>query len=239
MQDQFDWGEAVPMDVFVMADGEPENRWVTKIGGLPYRPAGLEWPTTSDGSPSFFLAQFDFTDSCDIVGDLPGDLLLVFADDPDGAVKPCHFEWHALEEENLITAAEIPKHRFSFAPCYGHIHRTENFPHAKELRSPGQEYPKCRGLDVWAAYHVPQYQATQIGEAPFYIQPRDENQPGRIICTISSVHPDGYKTYPFLNRHDALLPDERHGKYLMMGDVGSIFVSIDDDGSLHCSDACY
>ncbi len=35
----------VPADVFAFALGEPTKPYVTKIGGLPYRPAGTAWPT--------------------------------------------------------------------------------------------------------------------------------------------------------------------------------------------------
>ena len=34
----------IPTDVFVFSLGEPPERHVTKIGGAPYRPAGLPWP---------------------------------------------------------------------------------------------------------------------------------------------------------------------------------------------------
>jgi hypothetical protein len=42
------------------------------------------------------LAQFNFTNSHDIVGDLPGDLLLIFGDDFDGPIEPLHFEWQTV-----------------------------------------------------------------------------------------------------------------------------------------------
>lgn len=38
LHDAYAWGPAVPVDIFIMADGEPPDRHVTKIGGLPYRP---------------------------------------------------------------------------------------------------------------------------------------------------------------------------------------------------------
>ena len=44
MHDQIDWGPAVPMDVFVMAEVEPPDRHITKIGGLPYQTATKPWP---------------------------------------------------------------------------------------------------------------------------------------------------------------------------------------------------
>src|SRR5438105_1740921 len=68
-------GPSVPTDVFVLAKGEPKRRDVTKVGGLPYRPADLEWPERPDKVPFTFLAQFQFGGSRDLVGRLPGDVL--------------------------------------------------------------------------------------------------------------------------------------------------------------------
>ena len=63
MDDQYEWGDSVPADVFAMADGEPENRYATKIGGLPYRPASEPWPQSVGGRHLALLAQFNFTNS--------------------------------------------------------------------------------------------------------------------------------------------------------------------------------
>src|SRR5262249_23758240 len=62
-----------PTDVFIMAKGEPTKRHVTKLCGVPYRPAEIPWPTRK-GAPMLFLAQLCFADSKDITGDLPGDV---------------------------------------------------------------------------------------------------------------------------------------------------------------------
>ena len=83
LADQVDWGPAVPVDIFVMADGEPPDPCSTKIGGLPYRPTGKPWPTTANGAPLRFLAQFCFEYSKDLTGPLPDDVLLVFGDEDE------------------------------------------------------------------------------------------------------------------------------------------------------------
>lgn len=36
--------------------------WESKVGGIPYMPAGTQWPATPDGTPLFFLAQLNFAD---------------------------------------------------------------------------------------------------------------------------------------------------------------------------------
>ena len=79
-----------------MAEGEPTDRHVTKIGGLPYRPAKMPWPTGQDGTPMSFLAQINFANSKDLVGELPGDVLLVFTPDSDGFIESLSFEWQPL-----------------------------------------------------------------------------------------------------------------------------------------------
>jgi hypothetical protein len=242
MQDQFAWGTAAPVDIFIMADGEPPNRFATKIGGLPYRPSDLDWPTTLSGAPLFFVAQLNFSDSHDLVGTLPGEVLLVFADNAEGPLNPLHFEWQELNLTNLVRREDIPYHPFSFAPCYGHVFRTVSYPVAERPYSTDSaKYPKCRGIDVWSSFHLLQYHATQIGGAPFFIQPGDDQLPGYLLCTISSVNPQRHRSYPFINRNEPLMPEEKwmRSEYLMMGDVGCIYISADETGALHYRESCY
>ena len=97
-----DWGPEVPVDVFVWASGEPPEPYLTKIGGVPYRPADLDWPVNQYGRPLQFLAQFCFADSKDLVGDLPGDVLLAFVEDGDYEFESLHCEWQQLGIRNLV-----------------------------------------------------------------------------------------------------------------------------------------
>lgn len=242
--DQFDWGPAVPVDLFVMADGEPPDRHVTKIGGLPCRPASSPWPVGEDGSPLLFLAQFDFTDSTDIVGELPGDVLLVFTPVSDGPIESLHFEWHPLGIERLITDSDVPKLTWSPRPCHGHLYRALSYPQARrrgEIED-WSKYPTCQGREIWSEHLLLQYQATQIGRAPFFIQPSAEELPGQVLCTISSVMPAAQKPFPWVNDPGPFMPE---GQYclddtcLMIGDVGCIYISMDDAGGLHFTESCY
>src|SRR5262245_12956768 len=108
-------GPTVPIDVFAWAIGDPPDRDRTQIGGLRYRPADRPWPIGEDGKPMVFLAQFRFCESRDIVGETPGDLLLIFV--PHGGPYPCYnhetdgrpylngpcvFEWHPLGLTDLV-----------------------------------------------------------------------------------------------------------------------------------------
>jgi hypothetical protein len=100
--------ERVPTDIFVWNRGEPERRAVTRIGGLPYREAGKPWPIARSGTPMNFVAQFCFADSRDITPDLPGDILLFFAESKkwDKGVEDYDFLWGVFDERDSETAFE-------------------------------------------------------------------------------------------------------------------------------------
>jgi len=234
MVDQYNWGRGIPVDIFVMSRGEPENRFATKIGGLPHRPRNLPWPCAPSGRPLALIAQFNFSNSIDIVGNLPGDLLLIFGDDSDGPVMPLHMEWQLLGTQDLVCSAEMPPDCMTIAPCFGNRCRMISYPDA--TRTTDSEYPQCQGKDVWSDYWIPQFQASQIGRAPFFIQENDDSLPGQLLCTIASVQSDTHLPYPWVN-----VPEPRcspgewrpDGKELMIGDLGCIYVFIADDGTLH------
>lgn len=243
-QDQYDWGPAVPVDIFIMADGEPQDRNVTKVGGLPYRPANLAWPTEADGSPLTFLAQFDFTDSFDVVGHIPGEVLLVFTPDnnEDGPIESLHFEWQPLGMTDLISAQDVPRQKWRFKPCYGYRYRTVSYPQAK--RKPefeANKYPICQGLEIWSDFHLLQFQAMQIGGAPFFVQQGDDQIPGQMLCTINSICIAADTPFPWINRPEPFpLEDWRaFDDYLTMGDTGCIYISIDEAGNLHSGMSSY
>jgi hypothetical protein len=238
LRDQYEWGEGVPVDVFVMSDGEPEDRFATKIGGLPYRSRKLEWPSASTGRPLSLIAQFNFVDSLDIVGELPGDLLLVFGDNPDGPIEPLHMEWQTIGVKDLVRPSDIPSDCARIAPCFGNRCRMLSYPDAQ--RTTDSKYPRCHGKDVLSEYWILQLQATQIGRAPYFIQGRDDSPFGQPLCTISSVQPDLHGPYPFVNRQEPLCRDNQWSTDrgdLMIGDLGCIYIFIDDDGELHSFDS--
>jgi hypothetical protein len=242
MQNQYIWGESVPVDIFVMAEGEPPDRHITKVGGLPYRPSNAKWPLKKDDQPMVFLAQFDFSDSGDITGDLPGDVLLIFADESSGSIDSLGFEWWKLGHSDLVSAENIPAQTDPIDPCYGHIFRTVSYPDAKRtVPYKQQKYPSCRGKPVWSDYYLLHYQAMQIGPAPFFIQ-GDPELPGRILCTISSVQPDQHRPFPWINHPEPLMPEDEWNfddNNLMIGDMGCIYISIDEQQQLHWSQSCF
>ena len=225
-----EWGRSLPVDVFVMAQGEPENRYATKIAGLPYRPANLGWPLDEAGAPLLFLAQFSFLDSRDIVPDLPNELLLIFVGN-DGSLR---FEWQPLGLEELTDGSDAPPQEVPTLPCYGYIFRTESFPDVPFL----VDDLTVRGMRVEQSFLLPRFQATQIGPAPFLIQEhlRTDPQLGRLLCTLNSVDPDPRGPFPFVNRPEPILSQGQRvseSRYFRFDDAGCIYISIDQSGQLH------
>jgi hypothetical protein len=223
-----------------MSTGEPENRYATKIGGLPYRSRKLPWPTARSGRPLALIAQFNFTNSVDVVGTLPGDLLLVFGDDSDGPIEPLHMEWQRLGIQDLVRPADLPSDCMAIAACFGNRCRMVSYPEA--VRTTDTKYPECHGKDVWSSYWIPQLQATQIGRAPYFIQDGDDSLPGQPLCVVASVQPDMHQPYPWVNSPEPLCPEgvwQYDREELMVGDLGCIYIFIEDDGTLHSRESCY
>jgi hypothetical protein len=119
-------GAGVPTDIFLWGQGEPKDRTLTKVGGLPYWPFEKAWPVGEDGE-LVFLAQFNFVDSKDLVGELPGDLLLLFSDArfswAEGNRAGLVPMWVRLGTERLIVERTLPKVKNPFFKGYGVIHR--------------------------------------------------------------------------------------------------------------------
>lgn len=208
---------AVPTDVFVMANGESPQREWTKIGGLPYWLASRPWPQV-DCSPMIFLAQINFADSRDIVSGLPEELLLAF-DRADGVAglssDHLHFEWLRLGDEPLIERA--PRCDESPTACYGVIHRTYDVPDSDDDDAV--------------------IQATKIAGLPPEVH-GELDVPGRYIATIGSVHPDQTERYPFLNTPEPLNFDYGLG-HLMWGDVGIACLFLQNDRRVQAAIECY
>jgi hypothetical protein len=109
-----DLGPSTPCDVYILSPGEPSRRDVTKVGGLPYRPAGVPWPIGESGQPMVFLCQYRFRESQDIVPRVPDDIMLVFCDGkmPDQSnQRSLFFEWHPLGVQRLADRSELPPPR--------------------------------------------------------------------------------------------------------------------------------
>lgn len=230
-------GKAFPADLFVFGKGESPCREATKVGGIPYWPADRPWPTDDEGAPLFFLAQFNFADSRDLFPTpLPGDVLLLLVEDPGDYLEPdlIQFEWLPLglppvsrfDESLMATTA---------GPFYGVIHRSADYPDATERAS---------DLEVSRSYNLPILNGTKIGGVPHWIQGGDGSD-DQFLCQLGSIQAAHQVPYPWVNQAESLgLEFDDRGIYgdsnsIVFGDMGSIYIFLDRDGSITSSFECY
>ena len=224
-------GRAVPTDVLVLGKGEAPRRDGTKIGGLPYWPAGRAWPNDAAGNPYRFLAQFNFADSHDLFDDLPGEVLLIFVGRGEGdqrgpdawaAVEPpaVHLAWLPSGLEPIASVPPewlaYPQHTF-----FGAIHRTADYLDAAEMAS---------NLDVRDSVCLPTIYGVKIGGLPHPVQDRDYRERGyqgrmRLLCQLSSIQCATDVPYPWVN--------EPAARYLWGADADSDTISFMDMGVLY------
>ena len=106
----------LPCVCFVYGGGEdPRDRATTRLGGAPYWPVELAWPTNESGDPLEFVGQLDFR-MVEWFEPLSGDLLTIHIDwdteadigGPEtGGLK---LTWHESGSSNrLIEASDVPQ----------------------------------------------------------------------------------------------------------------------------------
>lgn len=229
-------------DLFLWNLGEPPNRAFTKVGGLPFWPKERPWPLSEEGRPMIFLAQFNFADSRDLVGELPGDILLVFlspsVDDfsmwPEKTDDVRFFWQDAQEGTELVGPGELPETPWAFAPCWGSIHRTYDLAGGEDLDE-----------DVFfdEVWRLVVHEGTKVGGEPWWIQDEEE-LPGRYVCSLGFISPDGERPWDFLNfsrPFDEIKWPETDVplSFPMFGDGGSMYIFADDEGNVSYSLQCY
>lgn len=179
--------KGVPADLFLWAHSRgADPRYLTQLGGRPWRESSKPWPRSKSGAPLCFIAQLCFLDSLDLFDNrLPGDVLLIFASACESSVdlrEPIHLEWskrdlkRPLDEFAQLTDVQL----LPFALA-GVRHRIEQYP------EPPDEPDESGVFDrVW--------QGTIIGRHAFLPQGNDEPS---LIATLSSLIPD--HNWPLLN----------------------------------------
>ncbi len=227
-----DLGPSVPVDRFVFGRGEPPLRHLTKVNGLPYRPAGLAWPHDYNGNPMAFLCQFCFADSRNIVGGLPGDVLVVFArtrNDPLPAktiaeiigsrpsliVNPCYhdslkIEWYPMGLEHLATEDEVPDTSIVFPTCYGVRYRSRDYVD-ESLAVPGlarvlPDYlrPDYERTTARVLHALARHCGTKIGGIPFGFNPPEIEPRGRYVASFAGIGFASDCVYPWVNQSEPL-----------------------------------
>jgi Domain of unknown function (DUF1963) len=169
-------------DVFVFGKGESKQLYLTKVGGKPYLSEDVAWPEDEDGMPLSFVAQFCFSDSKDLVGKLPGDVLLIFGSTVDeenlewerGNADDLTFIWMDIDED--IEIQDIPEDAVSFKPYYSQIFRSF------DLLDP-DPFIEVNGEFTLLPSILP---CTKIGGVPFWAQEK-EKLPGKPLCMLSDL----------------------------------------------------
>jgi hypothetical protein len=218
---------AVDCDVFLWALGEPPRPDMTKVGGDPFRKAGTPWPEL-EGSPATFVAQINFSDSLDLIGGLPGDLLLVFMRDEFALEEPhaYHFEW-VKSGEGSACRAPAPS-AWSFVQVHGVRCRSYDDP---TMYDRSYELTESVNDSAWV---LPVLQGTKIGGTPYDAQTIYPETPSgtRFIAQLMSVQSTPDTPWPWANQQEAvdILYMLKEENQLLLGDLGGVALYLGEDG---------
>jgi len=231
-------GESFPTDIFVFGKGEPENPSCTKIGGRPFWPADQEWPTLPDGSPQHFLAQFNFSDSADLVGESVAGHVLLLLTDATGewlwGNNGFSFHWIPTDIEpakNLIVPSTIG----CAGPFYGVIHRSADYPDSADA---------AFKTNLDQSYNLPILNGTKIGGLAHFIQ-SGAGTDKSFLCQLGSIQAAPRVRFPWVNHREPLnLEFNNSGIYgkdncAVFGDMGSIYLFVDEEGKVSRNFECY
>jgi hypothetical protein len=256
-----DLGPSVPADRFVFGWGESSARYLTKVNGLPYRPAGLPWPYDRNGNAMVFLAQFCFADSHDIVGNLPGDVMVVFSRSrKDQLLDPPVFEsgtfperpvvapwyddslkieWYPIGIDSLITADELIKNGVVFPTCFGVRYRSTDFTDTGKGEDgfrkvvPKNLLSENPFVVSLTLRSLVRHPGMKIGGAPLWCHGPEMEHEGRYIASFGGVALECDCLYPTVNRREPIsLRASSWETHLTFGDGGYIHFFVNGDGSV-------
>ncbi len=189
---------AVEADLFVWARGPGSDLATTRLGGIPYLPADAPWPTHMDCAGSF-IGQLDFRDSRDLVGDTPGDVLMVFQFldlydilDSDRWETECFRGiWTQVDDRPRVAQGQERAPPFSESILHGFRCRTWD-----RLEIPDEDGDT---LSIVAP-------ATKIGGHPYDAQCADAEIPAgsRFLGQLAAVWPRCDAPYPSVDRPEPL-----------------------------------
>ncbi len=215
LSDVIPLGQPKQVDFFVLSVGESPERSGTKIGGLPWWPRKRAWPLSDQQKPLPFIAQFNFRKSLDIVGELPGDVLLLFGDQ----CRPSTLgvSWQSLDcNSPLVDANDIPDNS-AIPRFFGSRWRTEIFPDAQ---CPLEPVALRDGTIVKEPWFACRPMGMQIGAGPLSSGCFDGNpKRHRIIASLTSLFPILGSRHPFLNRSQPVQKSEVDTLTLPLTDI--------------------
>jgi hypothetical protein len=206
-------------DVFLFGIGEGPARAGTKVGGLPYLHRHDKWPTDAHGKPLPFMAQFNFTESRDIVGDsLHGDILLLFGVMPieDYRNMGVTLVWKSLDETGELVELHDMPIRSRFDAFFGVRWRTTSYSTYDQM----EYWQEASVSDI--VYSCQPF-ATQIGPLPFAFGRNQEPFDGGHLCCLTPICPVTDGPFPFMN-HAKPIPSA--------GGFGQYDFSVDEETGL-------
>lgn len=251
----------VDCDIHVMGLGESPQRHATKVGGLPYRAKGSPWPVAQDGTEYTFICQFNFRASADLISDLPGDILLVFAKEAiivdGGTTDEVFFEWQDESIKILCGADDCRGMQLDNAwygyPCRsfdfedvgsvasllrrraGALHHPDNYLIDKEWDGPTSARfsgLKIGGLPSW--YFGEMSQTVVWGNR--FSPPSDYFRHIQFLCGLGLIFPVTNHQHPWLNRAEPISNNELLSdpiQYLNWFDGFQVYFFRDNENSLH------
>lgn len=207
----YDIKRQIPVDLLATSLGEPKHPYQTKYGGMPFRPHDKPWPIGRNRNPCFFLMQFNFTHSKDHIGNLPGDILLLFLEQEESMLGGYGFiksevicEWYSIRDVAFQVVPAIPNttHNASF-----HCTMTRNFEFIYNAGSEN-EINKSSGCLVDTARtskheRAAYWHTNKIGGIPC-VQNNEESY--RHIASFTGVSPFPFKEKQFTNYVRELTP---------------------------------
>jgi len=230
-----------PTDVFAWAWGESSNVAQTRIGGVPFLPTRYDWPMDGKERPMHFIAQFNFSDSLDLVPALPGDVLLIFVpqyyfdvddidpDDPTETiyleVENAHFLFAHSDSDAVYSAAEMPSTNSQLWPLHGQILRSTDRPDVYD------EYVAPHNSQVGGMFVDPPAVlcASKIGGCPTWVQEEPDNESlngsETFLCQLISDRSDLFNCNPYSGYPAPFSEDfESRNKTLVIADMGTMYI---------------
>jgi hypothetical protein len=185
------------------------------------------------------MAQLNFADSLDLFPQLPGNLLSILTEDEDGWLwddqATVHCFWQTVKPQDLITKEQYPKfeYEYGYFDAYGVIHRTADYP---------KSATKAKKLKVKQPYNLAVLNATKIGGVPCSIQGTIDIA-GTFLGQLASMQPASEVPYPWVNRKKpydlSFGKNGIYGNQQTIGDMGSLYLFLQEDGNVRCTMQCY